>query len=413
MQPGSHPVGGPPSFTARKSAASTLPSFELPPPQISNVNEAKYHPFNSPGGAGLTGSGSVASVGNLLTPPNTIPGDGLSPTSATAFANASQANHLAYSQNGFWPSSAQASNPSPSQYQAGARSQQWIPPSGMFSPSSMNSMARSLELAQPQRNGSMGSPNDPFQQLPPFNSMSMSAPVNLPAVPMNPPQQPMNSGMLHQQMSNSSQLSPMANQDPFIRLPPTPTYSNQPTSASSPQPNSFSPSSGSTTSSTPMRPPTASSHGHMSSGHNSFDMGPPMGSQQQTQQQYPPRSYSQYNLPAVNGPVMTNMHAPSTNMALVGGLPSNVMPPFTSGHAANLMYGAHNQHPAQGPMSDRPFKCDQCMQSFNRNHDLKRHKRIHLAVKPYPCNHCDKSFSRKDALKVSIVLNLPVDGQTY
>jgi hypothetical protein len=49
---------------------------------------------------------------------------------------------------------------------------------------------------------------------------------------------------------------------------------------------------------------------------------------------------------------------------------------------------------------DRPFKCDLCPQSFNRNHDLKRHKRIHLAVKPYPCGECEKSFSRKDALKV-------------
>ena len=58
------------------------------------------------------------------------------------------------------------------------------------------------------------------------------------------------------------------------------------------------------------------------------------------------------------------------------------------------MYG----HPAQ--QNDRPFKCDQCPQSFNRNHDLKRHKRIHLAVKPFPCGHCEKSFSRKDALKV-------------
>lgn len=51
---------------------------------------------------------------------------------------------------------------------------------------------------------------------------------------------------------------------------------------------------------------------------------------------------------------------------------------------------------------DRPFKCDQCPQSFNRNHDLKRHKRIHLAVKPYPCGECEKSFSRKDALKVRL-----------
>lgn len=51
---------------------------------------------------------------------------------------------------------------------------------------------------------------------------------------------------------------------------------------------------------------------------------------------------------------------------------------------------------------ERPFKCDQCPQSFNRNHDLKRHKRIHLAVKPFPCDNCEKSFSRKDALKVII-----------
>nr|OQO07263.1 hypothetical protein B0A51_18777 [Rachicladosporium sp. CCFEE 5018] len=59
------------------------------------------------------------------------------------------------------------------------------------------------------------------------------------------------------------------------------------------------------------------------------------------------------------------------------------------------------------PMSqqnDRPFRCDQCPQSFNRNHDLKRHKRIHLAVKPFPCGHCDKSFSRKDALKRHVLV---------
>lgn len=61
--------------------------------------------------------------------------------------------------------------------------------------------------------------------------------------------------------------------------------------------------------------------------------------------------------------------------------------------------GIMGMHPGV-PQQERPFKCDQCPQSFNRNHDLKRHKRIHLAVKPFPCDNCEKSFSRKDALKV-------------
>ncbi|MBW0496494.1 hypothetical protein O181_036209 [Austropuccinia psidii MF-1] len=49
--------------------------------------------------------------------------------------------------------------------------------------------------------------------------------------------------------------------------------------------------------------------------------------------------------------------------------------------------------------SERPFKCDKCTASFSRNHDLKRHARIHLAIKPFPCEWCEKAFSRKDALK--------------
>lgn len=68
----------------------------------------------------------------------------------------------------------------------------------------------------------------------------------------------------------------------------------------------------------------------------------------------------------------------------------------------HLHHGHHGSHSA--PQQDRPFKCDQCPQSFNRNHDLKRHRRIHLAVKPFPCPHCDKSFSRKDALKRHVLV---------
>ncbi|KNZ55670.1 hypothetical protein VP01_2616g2 [Puccinia sorghi] len=49
--------------------------------------------------------------------------------------------------------------------------------------------------------------------------------------------------------------------------------------------------------------------------------------------------------------------------------------------------------------SERPFPCEKCGARFNRNHDLKRHTRIHLEVKPFPCGWCDKAFSRKDALK--------------
>jgi uncharacterized Zn-finger protein len=102
---------------------------------------------------------------------------------------------------------------------------------------------------------------------------------------------------------------------------------------------------------------------------------------------------------------MSNVHSPGAQMTMMGNMHSSMLPMnFNSGYAANppAMYGhPRTGTPQQSSVTERPFKCDQCPQSFNRNHDLKRHKRIHLAVKPFPCTHCDKSFSRKDALKVS------------
>jgi uncharacterized Zn-finger protein len=48
--------------------------------------------------------------------------------------------------------------------------------------------------------------------------------------------------------------------------------------------------------------------------------------------------------------------------------------------------------------SKKKFQCSLCESSFSRNHDLKRHSRIHTGVKPYKCNDCGKAFTRQDAL---------------
>ncbi|GAA97929.1 uncharacterized protein L969DRAFT_78166 [Mixia osmundae IAM 14324] len=91
--------------------------------------------------------------------------------------------------------------------------------------------------------------------------------------------------------------------------------------------------------------------------------------------------------------------APSSEIA--AGVSDLALPPITQ--PASTYFSYDSKQPdvevAPEPQQDRPFKCDECAQSFNRNHDLKRHKRIHLAVKPFPCAYCDKSFSRRDALK--------------
>lgn len=46
----------------------------------------------------------------------------------------------------------------------------------------------------------------------------------------------------------------------------------------------------------------------------------------------------------------------------------------------------------------KPYLCEHCPSTFSRNHDLKRHLRIHLGVRPYKCNTCSKTFTRMDAL---------------
>ncbi|RMJ02270.1 hypothetical protein BHE90_017242 [Fusarium euwallaceae] len=162
------------------------------------------------------------------------------------------------------------------------------------------------------------------------------------------------------------------------RPPSTPSY--YPASSTPQQPNfpSYAPQPSPTQHSPPSTGPVPRGLGSLSGQPQGPGMAPPASY----------RPYSYQSLPTMGGSVMSNIHQPGGQMSMIPGMGVPQYP-------HHMMYG----HAQPAPQSERPFKCDQCVQSFSRNHDLKRHKRIHLAVKPFPCTFCSKSFSRKDALK--------------
>ncbi|KAI1424578.1 hypothetical protein F5Y12DRAFT_440823 [Xylaria sp. FL1777] len=195
--------------------------------------------------------------------------------------------------------------------------------------------------------------------------------------------------MLSSQTSQPPTPAASAPSENYSRPPPTPSYYTAPSSTSQqtsfpsfppphPSPTQLSPSTtGGPTRAIPAL--TSQHHG-------------PMGA-------LPPYGNRHYNystpVPGLGPMVLSNMGNPGGQMHLMGATnPLNAY--HHTGHALphhGIYAGAPNSQ------QDRPYRCDTCPQSFNRNHDLKRHKRIHLAVKPYPCEYCDKAFSRKDALK--------------
>lgn len=385
-------------LTNRRPAASGLATqFELPPvsqfsnnypqqrfPSLSNVNAVPSAPVPT-------------SLGNLLTPTSNQAPDSLSPVSSGLNSSSTPTNPgmPPFTPSFFGPGS------TPNGFGAGYPPQTWQGANsytsnrGMFSPS-LGSMVR----------GGNNSPSSAYLpppddissgHLPPFQSslpMSGSASVATSAGE----QRTMGSNIVtsHAGGSAPSHSSPTHAQEGFSRPPPTPSmYGGSQTPGS--HPNTQYP--GSYSGPTPVQQSPHSMNAPASRISPPVSQSP-VNTQPGHYMRYPNPSYS---LPAMPGPIMTNVHSPGNQMSMMGNPQPGMMHGFNSGYAAGTahMYASPGQsHPAQSPNNERPFKCDQCVQSFNRNHDLKRHKRIHLAVKPYPCEWCDKSFSRKDALKV-------------
>ena len=376
-------MSAPASFSARRPNASNLPSFELPPPPLS-VFHRQYQTYQSLNTAHPTAT-TLTPVSSLLTPPSISSTDSLSPSTGPTSAS-SQNGGPPYTPTGggMWPPPNM--NNASYGFQSTTAQQPFGSSRGIFSPS-LNSIIRGNSAPTTTE----GLPPPPYE-VPQYSNgpVPMSAPI-LPSVAQQ--QQMIGHAMMGGQPglpAPVSQASPVSAQEAFARPPPTPTYYNnsQPPSAT-PQQGAFSYSTGPS----PVQQSPVSGAG-------SIKMSPVNGQGHMPPLQTQPVQFSRPYTYPLPGPVLSNVNNPGGQLQMVGGLPHGMVPGgFNSGHAAHMqqLYG----HPQpQSQQNDRPFRCDQCPQSFNRNHDLKRHKRIHLAVKPFPCGHCDKSFSRKDALKV-------------
>jgi hypothetical protein len=385
MHPGSDPMGAPHSFAARRPNAQHLGNFELPPPPMH-----KYSSYSNTINASQSSQAptTIASVGNLLTPPNNLSGDVVNSSSGVSTSAASSTAMPHYNTSYIYSPSTQGSTQYGYQTGHHQQNQYHAPRGGMYAMQNDRQLADQGSLHS--RKGLNPPPYEMNSQLPPFPPSTASS--NMPT--MSAQQHNHHMMNAHTPVSSSApQQSPIHAQESFHRPPPTPTYYNSQPSTT-PQQSSFPYSTG--PSPTQQSPISAGSMPRMSPAVSQGSMPSIPSNPSQSPHPYQ-RPYGNIYPPA---PVYSNVTNPNGQLALVGNVHPGLMPGFNSGHAASMPHFLGHPPHQQQTANDRPFKCDQCPQSFNRNHDLKRHKRIHLAVKPFPCNHCDKSFSRKDALKV-------------
>ncbi|RMZ87690.1 hypothetical protein DV736_g5079, partial [Chaetothyriales sp. CBS 134916] len=383
------------SLTTRRQAASSLPNFELPPPNalhFAAAHSQKYPPLTQTHHP----ASAAVSVGNLLTPPSNSASDNSAASSNVPTGtspNSTAPPVLPYTPT-FFGSGGNAG------FHSGLTPQGWqttnplFPPRPVFSPMS-GSLIRHNTNSTATGEGTALPP-------PPYDLSNGSYPGHFglaspPGASLSSQPQNMTNPLAANGIRPPSQQSPVAS-DPVGTKPPAPSiYTNMPPS--------HVPSSGySYSSSTPV-----SQSPHSASGlaaRHSPQMNQ-MPTSQQSQSAFIRAPYPSYTLPNMPGPAMSNITSPGAQMSMVGNVGAVLPMSFNSGYVANTtnLYGSQRTNsPVQNPQNDRPFRCDSCPQSFHRNHDLKRHKRIHLAVKPFPCKHCDKSFSRKDALKRHILV---------
>ncbi|KAG9284143.1 hypothetical protein G9A89_022917 [Geosiphon pyriformis] len=79
--------------------------------------------------------------------------------------------------------------------------------------------------------------------------------------------------------------------------------------------------------------------------------------------------------------------------------PSNKTKPYTCQQCNQTFSRQHNlKSHALTHSQDKPFQCTTCQHLFRRQHDLKRHTKLHTGEKPYSCPHCNRKFARLDAL---------------
>jgi uncharacterized Zn-finger protein len=135
--------------------------------------------------------------------------------------------------------------------------------------------------------------------------------------------------------------------------------------------------------------------------------------------------HSPYQSPVTNSQHSHNAHSPSLPYPSPSGTTSSdprsgyshnrsMSLPQQGYPSTSMSSHAYGTHDSQSPQMmvqgidqmqypaspQRPFACDMCALSFNRQHDLKRHRETHSGEKPFLCNGgCGKTFTRKDALK--------------